>query len=291
MQAAMFTMEVTMDLEILAALAPGANIVVYFAPSDKQFHALHHAVYDRIHKPSVLSLSWSEPEPGIPAGSLHAMNHLLRVAAHLGITVCASSGDQGAKNGSQDGSPSVNFPPSSPFCLGCGGTTPRFIKRDDKLQVAHETVWNSVYLTIHGASGGGVSRVLPVPPWQRSAHVPLNPLGRPGRGVPDVAAVADPRFGCELLIAGRPYSSSGTSAVAPLWAALIARCSAALGRRCGHINPLLYKGASQSTNGLRPVIKGSNGAYKAGPGWNPCTGCGTPIGTELLRSLAEAHRV
>lgn len=287
MQAAMSTIEVTMDIEMLAALAPGAHIVVYFAPCDRQFHALHRAIYDHRHKPSVLSVSWGQPETEIRKSTLRCVNSLLETAAHLGITVCTSSGDHGACDDSPDGLPSVNFPASSPFCLSCGGTTTHFVRRAGRLRVLRETVWNSEHYNIHGASGGGVSRVFPTPLWQRHADVPPSPTRSRGRGVPDVAGVADPRFGCELLIAGRTFTSAGTSAVAPLWAALMARCNAALDRRCGHINPHLYRLAAERRRVVRPVTKGTNGVYKAHPGWNPCTGHGTPVGSELLRSLEE----
>lgn len=288
-EAAMCTMEVTMDVEMLAALAPGARLVVYFAPSDRQFLALHRAIYDRRNKPSVLSISWGQRETAVGANALKSIHSLLETAAHLGITVCASTGDQGAQDGSPDGALTVNFPASSPFCLACGGTSTHFAKRGDHLRILRETVWNSVHFNVHGATGGGVSRAFPTPPWQKDARVPLSPTGRPGRGVPDVAGPADPRSGCDLLINGQTFTSAGTSAVAPLWAALIARCNAVLGCRCGHINQPLYGFAAQGKRCLRPVLKGSNGGYHAGPGWNPCTGYGTPLGSSLLRALQDLY--
>ncbi len=289
-EAAQATVEVTMDLEILTALAPAAKLIVYFATPDEQgiYHALSRAIHDMHHPPSVLSISWGEPEISLSDTYLKAIDRLLETACHLGITVCASAGDAGALNNSPDHLPCVNFPASSPHCLACGGTTTHFRDEPGTVQVAEEIVWNATHFGFKGATGGGVSRKFPVPAWQHTARVPLGPTGHPGRGVPDVAGPADPRYGCEIQIAGRSSSSAGTSAVAPLWAALIACCNQALGGRCGYLNPHIYHIGDHRLAGLRPVTQGHNGAYHAGPGWNPCTGYGTPSGTHLLNHLREA---
>ena len=277
------TFEVTMDVEILAALAPAAHIVVYFASGGEQglYHAISHAVHDKRHRPSILSVSWSLAEPDISDIELNAIENLLIEAAHLGITVCASSGDWGALNGSRNGQPSVNYPASSPHCLACGGTSGKI----DSAGISEEEVWNATHYGVKGASGGGVSARFQLPRWQRHAKVPERPRGGPGRGVPDVAGLADPRYGCELLIAGRTVASAGTSAVAPMWAALVARLNQALGRRCGHFHSHIYQLGSSHAAALRPVLKGNNGLYRAGKGWNACVGYGTPRGEELLAHL------
>jgi kumamolisin len=294
MEAAQATVEVTMDIELLAALAPGAKLVVYFAPPDEQgiYHALHRAVYSEEHAPDVLSISWGEPETALSTQYMHAIDHLLLAAAHLGMTVCASSGDAGALNHSPDKLPSVNFPAGSPHCVACGGTTPEFTTDADGVaSIAREVVWNSTHHHLRGATGGGVSRVFPLPAWQAHAEVPAGPTGFAGRGVPDVAGPADPRFGCELLIYGLPFASAGTSAVAPLWAALIACCNRVSGRRMGHLHPHLYTIGRNRRPGLRGVNEGENGGYAAKVGWNACTGYGTPAGASLLKQLAAArHR-
>ncbi len=281
--AAQSTTEVTMDLEILAALAPGAHIVVYFASSDEQglYHGISRAVHDEQHKPGILSLSWSVPEHTLSKSELHAIEGVLSEAAHLGMTICVSSGDDGALNGSADGKPSVNYPASSPHCLACGGTSgPMDVKG-----IEEEVVWNTTHFGIKGASGGGVSELFQLPAWQEDARVPVGPGGKNGRGVPDVAGLADPRHGCELLVAGRVFASAGTSAVAPLWAALVARLNQALGQRCGHLHPHIYRMGKERRTALRHVLKGDNGVYRAGKGWNACAGYGTPRGDDLLRDL------
>ncbi len=287
MQAAQATLEVTMDIEILAALAPGAAIVVYFAHATErgQFGALHRAVFDERNRPSVLSVSWGQPELTVSTDGLQAINRLLLTAAHLGISVCASSGDAGAQKAQADGLPTVNFPASSPYTLACGGTHAEFAKGSPP-RILRESVWNGLHTSPGGASGGGVSRVFPQPSWQRGVGVPLSPVGTRGRGVPDVAGVADPRVGGELIAADRPFAAAGTSAVAPLWAALIARCNHHLGRRCGWVNAPLYRLGREGKRGLRPVKHGSNDGYEAADGWNACAGYGTPDGAAILAHLA-----
>lgn len=283
--AAQSTVEVTMDLEILAALAPAAHIVVYFASADGQglYHAINRAVHDEQHRPAALSISWSLPEETLSPSEIRSLEGVLQEAAHLGITVCASSGDAGALNDSADKKPSVNYPASSPHCLGCGGTSGRL----EAQNIPAEVVWNATHHGFKGASGGGVSDLFGLPLWQRQAAIPLGPQSRRGRGVPDVAGLADPGYGCEMLIAGRAFASAGTSAVAPMWAALVARLNQALGRRCGHLHSHIYRLGRQRSQGLRPVLKGDNGFYHAGEGWNACTGYGTPRGDGLLADLQK----
>ncbi len=286
--AAQCTAEVTMDIEVLAALAPAAHIVTYFAPGDEQglYHAINHAVHDEHNKPDILSISWGMPEHAVTAAEVHALEGVLHEAAHLGISIFASSGDSGATNGSENGALSVNYPASSPQCLSCGGTSGKIVNGE----IHEEVVWNATHFGIKGASGGGVSNRFRIPAWQQNAQVPAGPGDTPGRGVPDVAGLADPRYGCELLMADRTFASAGTSAVVVIWAALIARINQGLGRRCGHLHPYLYSLGKERRTGLHPVLKGNNGYYHAGEGWNACAGYGTPRGDALLESLRHMHR-
>jgi kumamolisin len=305
LESAQATVEVTMDIQILAALAPRAHIVVYFSSSDEQgfYRAITHAIHDPIHRPDILSISWGEPETAVSSAWLRSVDDAFRTAARLGITVLASSGDAGALNNSPDNLPAVNFPASSPFAIACGGTTPL-----SHVPAREEIVWNADFNGIPGATGGGVSRHFPLPAWQRGSKVPLGPTGKAGRGVPDVAGPADPRHGSPMLISGASCATAGTSAVVPLWAALIARLNQSLGARTGHLNPFLYHLADIHEPGqpavtstvqiaasaaprrtFQPVTRGNNGAYKARPGWNPCAGHGTLHGEALLHHL-QARR-
>jgi kumamolisin len=143
-------------------------------------------------------------------------------------------------------------------------------------------VWNDLAQG-EGASGGGVSDEFPLPAFQTGAGVPAAPNGAPGRGVPDVAGDADPETGYAVVVDGSAAVLGGTSAVAPLWAALLARYAEAVGKPLGYVNPLLYSAVARP--GFRPITSGSNGGYSAGPGWNPCTGLGSPRGATLLAAL------
>jgi kumamolisin len=102
--------------------------------------------------------------------------------------------------------------------------------------------------------------------------------------VPDVAGNADPATGYQVRVDGEDAVIGGTSAVAPLWAGLIARLNQRLGKPVGFLNPLLY-GAVHRAGGLRDVTEGNNGAYRAQAGWDACTGWGSPVGSRLLDAL------
>jgi kumamolisin len=151
--------------------------------------------------------------------------------------------------------------------------------------ISSEVVWNDG--TDGGATGGGVSDHFPLPNYQESAGVPpsANAGGRVGRGLPDVAADADPATGYTVRIDGQNTVVGGTSAVAPLWAGLIALLNQALGKPVGFLNPTLYA-LSSSSGVFRDITSGNNGAYSAGRGWDACSGLGVADGTKLLTALS-----
>jgi kumamolisin len=150
--------------------------------------------------------------------------------------------------------------------------------------ITSETVWDNG--VGNGATGGGVSDVFALPTWQQAVGVPSR-AGSTGRGVPDVSGVADPQTGYRVRVDGKDLVIGGTSAVAPLWAALVARLAQGTGRRFGLLQPTLYAAlaAGAVPPGFRDITSGSNGAYTAAPGWDPCTGLGVPDGTTLLAAL------
>jgi kumamolisin len=284
--------EVYLDLEVIGSVAPGATMVVYFGGTsyDAFLATVKAAVHDTTNNNSVISISWGGPEHPENTMYTNAMNEALQEAANFGTTVCASSGDDGSSDqrSNPDGLAHVNFPASSPFALCCGGTTLTL----DSGKVTDEVVWNSM----GNATGGGVSAAFPPPPYQTTAAISVtsvNPGAGPGRGVPDVAGSAD-RYGAGylILIDGVSWliASGGTSAVAPLWAALIARINEQLGRKVGFINPVIYQ-QNVAKNAFRNVTEGANNVsakppgYQAGPGWDACTGWGSPIGGALLAAL------
>lgn len=272
--------EVELDIEMAGALAPSARIVVYFAPNTEQgsVDALTTAVQDSANSPSVISTSWGGPENSWSGAARSAFETAAQDGALQGITVLAASGDQGASDGEAAGTRTVDFPASSPYVVGCGGT--RLALAGAK--IVSETVWNDLAQG-EGATGGGVSEDFPKPTYQNGVTVPAAPNGFSGRGVPDVAGDADPQTGYAVFVDGAPAVIGGTSAVAPLWAALITRLGQGLGKPLGFANPLFY--ALPASGTMRQITSGNNDGYSAGPGWNPCTGLGSPQGNQLLAAL------
>ncbi len=273
--------EVMLDIEVAGSIAPGAKIVVYFAENtDAGFlNAITTAVHDSTNNPSVVSISWGGPESSWTQQALTSMDEACQAAAAIGVTICVAAGDDGSTDGATDGLNHVDFPASSPNVLGCGGT--ELVASGNT--ITSETVWNEL-ASNEGATGGGISDVFPLPSWQSGANVPpsANPNHNIGRGVPDVAGDADPNTGYVTLVDGQPDVIGGTSAVAPLWAGLIALINESIGKPVGFINPLLY----QNPNGdFNSITSGNNGAYSASPGWNPCTGLGSPIGVQVAVAL------
>lgn len=272
--------EVALDIEVAGAVAPGAKIAVYFAPNTDQgfLDALTTAIHDSANAPSVVSISWGSAESNWTSQAIDALNSACQDAAAMGITVCVASGDNGSSDGVNDGAPHVDFPASSPFVLGCGGT----ILMASGGQITEEDTWNDLS-SGGGATGGGVSVHFSLPSWQNSANVPLSPNNQPGRGVPDVAGDAAPETGFQIIVDGQSGVVGGTSAVAPLWAGLIARLNQLFGSAVGFLNTLLYSQLPKDL--LNDITKGNNGQYSAGPEWDPCTGLGSPNGANIVAAL------
>ena len=275
--------EVLLDIEVAGSVAPAAAQVVYFAPNtDQGFVDAVSAAAHATPAPIVISISWGGPEDSWSAQSRTAVDQALSDAAALGITVTVAAGDNGSSDGVTDGKNHCDYPASSPYDLACGGT--RLEADTSTGAISSETVWNNG--ASGGATGGGVSAIYGVPSWQAGAGVPAA-SGTGGRGVPDVAGNADPQTGYQVLVDGKRVVYGGTSAVAPLWAALIARLAQATGQRYGLMQPVLYGGVTPGTAvaGFHDIVTGNNGAYSAGPGWDACTGLGSPSATDLLARL------
>ena len=272
--------EVALDIQVAGGAAPGAKLAIYFAPNTSQgfVDAITQAVHDDVNAPSVISISWGSPESGWSGQALAAMNAAFRDAATLGVTVLAAAGDTLATDGEPDGQAHVDYPSSDPYVVGCGGT--RIETAGDTIHA--ERVWNNG----RTGTGGGVSDQWPLPAFQANAGVPAPANGGAARrGVPDVAGDADPATGYRIVIAGRTAVIGGTSAVSPLWSALIAQVNAARGKPLGFVSPQLYAAAAA----FRDITDGDNRVgdigYAAGPGWDACTGLGSPDGAALLAAL------
>jgi kumamolisin len=289
--------EVALDIEVLGAIAPDATIVVYFAPFTERgwVDAITTAIHSTEHPPDVISISWgfTEGEQIWTTAALEVVNGALKEAAALNVTVLAASGDDGTADEQTDGRLHVDFPASSPFITGVGGTSLRYAAFGGA-----EVVWNNGPRGDGGgAGGGGVSRFFARPPYQDRVQVPPSPSATGGRGVPDLSANADPNSGYEVFVEGRWVCVGGTSAAAPLWAGLIVRLNERLGSNIGFLNPLLYEHLGP-TQALRDVTVGTNdqsgrgGPYHAHIGWDAASGWGTPDGERLLNALltpAQEH--
>ncbi len=294
--------EVMLDIEVAGAVAPGANIVVYFTTNtDQGFQdAISTAIHDTTNSPSVISISWGGPESSWVQTAINGMDSTCQSAAALGVTITVAAGDGGSSDGATGDN--VDFPASSPHVLACGGTA---------LTVSNgvrqsEVVWND-QAAGGGATGGGVSTVFALPAWQAGAGVPASKAKKKkksshedipessdrvkkaasgGRGVPDVAGDASPESGFQILVDGQQEVVGGTSAVAPLWAGLIALLNQQLGRKVGFLNPRLYTlGLASAQTAFYDITSGNNGDFSAGPGWDACTGLGSPNGEALLAGL------
>ncbi len=260
-------LEAALDVQIIASLAPGARVVVYEAPNDERgfLDAVRTALFDDELAPSVLSISYGWPEHLWTPVALAILDELFAVAALLGVSVFCASGDNGAELDAA-GNAHVLAPASSPFAIACGAT---------EITAANaERAWKK--------TGGGFSERFATPAWQTVAGSSASHYGVPaGRGVPDVAAQQTP--GYYGILNGVELAMGGTSAVAPMWAALAARINAHLGTPIGFFSPLLYE---RSHHGLfHSITEGSNDRFGAGAPWNPCTGLGVPIGSAIADAL------
>jgi kumamolisin len=273
--------EVVLDIEVAGSIAPGANIAVYFTGNTDQgfLDGINAAIHDSARKPSVISISWGAAESEWTPQSMNAFNAAFHDAALLGISVCVAAGDDGSSDG-EGGGVHVDFPASSPWALACGGTT----LTASNGTIKSEKVWNDG--GDGGATGGGVSSHFSKPKYQTNISVPkpTGTVNADGRGVPDVAGNADPDTGYDILVDGEQGVIGGTSAVAPLWAGLIALLNQELGKNLGWPHNLLY-GTITAHQALRDITSGNNGAYKASTGWDPCTGLGSPNGEAILNVL------
>ncbi len=271
--------EVMLDIEVCGAVAQGAKLVVYFAPNTDQgfIDAISSAVHDQTHKPGVLSISWGGPEASWTAQARTALDQACQAAAALGVTITVAAGDNGSIDSTSGTANQVDFPASSPHVLACGGT--KLVASG--AQITSQVVWNELAAN-EGATGGGVSNVFPLPSWQAAAGVPKPATAAGGRGVPDVSGDADPATGYDVRVDGQTTVIGGTSAVAPLWAALIAIANSQRKTALGFVNPTLYG----SVNAFRDITSGSNGGFNAGPGWDACTGLGSPNVPALLPALS-----
>ena len=198
-------------------------------------------------------------------------------AASLGVTVVVAAGDNGSTDGVADGQQHADFPASAPHALGLrrhhadvehlgsGVGRPALRRRSDRRRDQRS-----------------VRRCRRISQRRTFRRRPT-PVAGWGGGCRTSPADADPNTGYSVRVDGQTIVLGGTSAVAPLWAALLARCNQALGTDVGFAHPKLY--AALGTAAFHDITSGNNGAYSAGAGWDACTGLGSPDGTALLAAL------
>jgi kumamolisin len=252
---------------------------MYIAPNtDRGFlDAISTALHDE-HRNDAISISWGGPEERFTPQAVRAFNELFKEAHAMGVSVFSAAGDNGATDGIPDGALHVDFPSSSPSVIANGGT--KLVTAADG-SIGKETVWNELRHK-QGATGGGVSEINPKPPGQ--AKLPIA-----GRGVPDIAGDADPTTGFRMLVpldgnkAGLELVG-GTSAVAPMYAALATRIEQNLGHPAGDLQKAIYAAPADA---FHDVTVGNNGGYKALPGWDAATGRGSVDGAKLLTYLEQ----
>lgn len=270
-------MEVLLDI-VVAGLAYAcctgrpARLLVGQAPNDATgMSDLQDAFRTHPLQPAVVSWSWGADEKDY--GPTGAMEAALLASSVAGMTTLAAAGDNGSSDGA--GGNNVDYPASSQYTLGCGGTS---LALSALGQIISEVVWNDG--TQGGATGGGISTLFPPPAWQ----APSLPSGTRGRGVPDWSGNADPQTG--YLVPdnqGNVQVIGGTSAVAPLFAALVAVLCARAGQRLGQIAPVMYA----HPEAFRDIVQGNNGGFSAGPGYDFDSGIGVPYGDRLMGALVS----
>jgi subtilase family serine protease len=298
--------ETELDVEIIHAIAPDAQIVVLTSPVAEtegtmglpEFLQLEQYAIQH-HLGNIISQSWGASELTLQDKTsqqeLQQWDAFFKQATtQQHMTFFASSGDEGAAEYIDMQSKhlgtvaATSFPPDDPWVTAVGGTTLR-----DSGTSWNESVWNNA----DGASGGGFSDFFPTPSYQKTLPAALESQFHNRRGVPDVAAVADPETGLATFLSGEWTQAGGTSASAPLWAALMAIANQMAGHPLGFINPTLYKIAASSdyTQDFNDITVGNNTnlaadvtGYNAAPGWDAATGLGTPDAAKLLPALIAA---
>ncbi|MGH8220797.1 MAG: S53 family peptidase [Steroidobacteraceae bacterium] len=257
--------EVALDIEVAAAaysVATGHPAVIRIYWANDIAPGVQAAAADGC---DVCSISWGSDEANWGEAAGEQMEQVAAAAADKGMLVFAASGDNDSSDGGSNPA-NVDLPASCPHVIGCGGTSKT---------AEGETVWNNDPGSASGeGTGGGFSTIFqPVPSWQVGA-----PNG-PGRMVPDVAGNADPNTGYNMVVDGAVQMVGGTSAVAPLYSGLFA----SFGRKLGWVTPELW----QNQVCFNDITQGDNGAYRARPGPDPCTGLGSPIGNKLATLLTD----
>ena len=301
--------ETTLDVQIIHSIAPDAKIVVLTSPVAEtegtiglpEFRQLiQYALNNKLGY--IFSQSWGASELTLQDQAsqqeLQKWNTLFQQATtRQGATFFSSSGDEGATDYADLNAQKIanvqttSFATDSPWVTSVGGTT--VLPHGNNTFT--ERVWNSG----DGASGGGFSHFYSTPDYQKTLPASIQQQLQNRRGVPDVAADADPGTGLAMYVGGQWTMAGGTSAAAPVWAGIMAIANQRAGHPLGFINPALYKLAAGNSysQDFHDVTLGDNrftptnvSGYSAAPGWDPVTGLGTPKADKLIPNLISAMK-
>jgi kumamolisin len=278
------TTETALDVEWAGALAPQAKIRLYL--SANVLNCLPNIISDQRSNPSlsVVSISFGATENGLTRAAIASLQAEFAQLAAAGVSVFAASGDGGSNPNLNTGSFGANnvlapeYPASDANVTGVGGTTLSF---NSSFAATGEVAWNAISLQ-NAATGGGLSLLVAAPSYQTGT-----PSGTQ-RCVPDVAAIASGNnLGAFVFVGNAAKSIGGTSLATPVWAAVCAQLNqarAAVGLpTAGLLGPKLYPLAG--TGAFHDITSGTNGQYSAGPGYDLCTGLGSPNVTNLIVAL------
>lgn len=298
--------ETTLDVEIIHAVAPQAHVVVLTSPVDEtegtiglpQFLQLEQYAVDR-HLGQIFSQSYvaSETTLADQVGRQLVATYsdfYRRATTQQGWTILNGSGDHGATDYNNLAAttfsltPIVNFPADDPWVTAVGGTT--LLTSPSGV---HESAWSG--------SGGGLSKFFNEPAYQQALPQSVQARLKGQRGLPDVAANADPSSAMAIYFAGQWMQVGGTSAATPTWAGIIAVANQMAGHSLGFLNPALYTIATsaQATKDFRDITTGNNTfrqgnvsvqGYAASSGWDAVTGSGAPLCDRLLPDLIAAAK-
>lgn len=268
------TGEVALDVDVIAGVAQGCKVVVVFAPNSEQ------GFIDGMQKcvdmdPDVVSISWGGPEDQWSSTGMASLDAMMKAAAEKGIATFVASGDGGSNDGGSV--PVTDYPACSPYAIACGGTK---LELNSDGTRASETGWSSSLFDPSG-SGGGFSKIYTATPNWQSGLLPNIPAGRRS---PDVASNADPASGYPVIVDGQLQQVGGTSASAPLYAALFCIINAVKNQHVGNLHSKLY--AQLGKDSFYDVTSGNNGAYSDSVGYDLVTGCGSLNAQAFIDTLA-----
>jgi len=275
--------EVELDIEVINAIAPKAQVVVYEGPNSAQGLIDTYQKIASDNTAKSISVSWGIGEQHEASATMNSLHTIFQQFAAQGQSIFAASGDNGAYD-SGGRTLEVDSPANDPYVTGVGGTHLNL----SGTSYSSESVWSNK--TTKSGDGGGLSKVYAMPSYQSGPGV-QNSYSNGKREVPDVSAAADPNTGYSIYTGGAWHVVGGTSAAAPLWAGIAAlnnQFAQANGKgNLGQANPTLYQvfNTTQKYAAYHDITSGTNLYYPATSGYDMASGIGTPDAYNLIRDI------